>query len=133
MIFVLELDGSLCFDGHQIAEPIHQALDQLSLSHRLIFTTRHPLEEIGPWLKARWPASDVVSAQSAEQKYQDLYRLLAHQDYIALGSHATDVQVLAQAKYAIAVGNSALLQASIHESLKPEAAIIAARLLDFNF
>ena len=72
MIFVLELDGSLCFDGHQIAEPIHQALDQLSLSHRLIFTTRHPLEEIGPWLKARWPASDVVSAQSAEQKYQDL-------------------------------------------------------------
>nr|WP_276605926.1 HAD hydrolase family protein [Pasteurella multocida] len=54
MIFVFDLDGTICFDGKQIPLDIQHALEQLmQKDHQLIFASARPIRDLLPLLNPK--------------------------------------------------------------------------------
>lgn len=132
MIFVFDVDTALGFDGSAVAAPIAFALNRVIQKYPVILLTSHAAADIAPCLEKSWQEHLISSANAAE-RWQQLQSQVGHQDYVAFSGNPLDLEVLQNAKYALCVGNLTALQKVAHESLKPDAATIAARIEEFNF
>ncbi|MCU5746974.1 HAD family hydrolase [Staphylococcus sp. SQ8-PEA] len=52
MIFVIDVDGTICFNGRFIEDVLHNELERLSREHRLIFASARPIRDLVPVVKS---------------------------------------------------------------------------------
>ncbi|AKD38467.1 HAD-superfamily hydrolase [Pasteurella multocida subsp. multocida OH4807] len=66
MIFVFDIDGTICFDGKQIPMEIEQALEQLiASSHQLIFASARPIRDLLPLLNTQLKQAILIGGNGA--------------------------------------------------------------------
>ncbi|MGY4676171.1 HAD-IIB family hydrolase [Pasteurella sp. P03HT] len=66
MIFVFDIDGTICFDGKQIPMEIEQALEQLmASSHQLIFASARPIRDLLPLLNDQLKQAILIGGNGA--------------------------------------------------------------------
>ena len=55
MIFVFDLDGTICFAGRPVSDPIHAAISSIiEQGHTLIFASARPIRDMLPVLDKRF-------------------------------------------------------------------------------
>ncbi|WP_269448102.1 HAD family hydrolase [Lactococcus lactis] len=52
MIFVFDLDGTICFDGKMISSELIKLLTELSVKNQLVFASARPIRDMLPLLSA---------------------------------------------------------------------------------
>ncbi|MYL41013.1 HAD-IIB family hydrolase [Virgibacillus salexigens] len=66
MKFVFDLDGTICFNGEYISEPIIQGLEQLERKgHELIFASARPIRDLLPVLPSRFHRHQLIGGNGA--------------------------------------------------------------------
>ncbi|HHT7855078.1 HAD-IIB family hydrolase [Pasteurella multocida] len=66
MIFVFDLDGTICFDGKQIPLDIQHALEQLmQKDHQLIFASARPIRDLLPLLNPKLQQAILIGGNGA--------------------------------------------------------------------
>ncbi len=66
MIFVFDLDGTICFDGKQIPLDIQHALEQLmQKDHQLIFASARPIRDLLPLLNPKLQQAMLIGGNGA--------------------------------------------------------------------
>lgn len=90
---VLDVDGTVCFDGGTIAEEIALALDELAdRGHPIVFASARPVRDLAPVLAERFPDAGRIGANGA---------LWADQDDVAtLTRFSADDRAILEAEFA---------------------------------
>ncbi|MBK3495693.1 HAD family phosphatase [Viridibacillus sp. YIM B01967] len=66
MYFVFDLDGTICFKGQPVTEPILQSLEQLTASgHEVVFASARPIRDLLPVLDKRFHGYKMVGGNGS--------------------------------------------------------------------
>lgn len=85
MIFVFDLDGTICFKGKPVSETILQALENLkSQDHEVIFASARPIRDMLPVLHQRFHAYTMIGGNGA---------LVSQSSKLTHAASFTDVQL----------------------------------------
>ncbi len=66
MVFVFDIDGTICFNGIHIEQPIVDAIEQLKKNgHRIIFASARPLRDMLPVLPDKWHNGELIGGNGS--------------------------------------------------------------------
>ncbi|MGE7835858.1 HAD family hydrolase [Viridibacillus arvi] len=66
MHFVFDLDGTICFKGQPVTEPILQSLEQLTASgHEVVFASARPIRDLLPVLHKRFHGYKMIGGNGS--------------------------------------------------------------------